>query len=116
MTIERLFGTLALVATLFVIAALWVIGTGTRPVGTLSNTISDFSSLGALLPTVPAAGSALDPKFLLAAFVSGWLAHWVYGLPWSAMPRAVLSWLLGWQTSVIMLVVAVGCMAVLLLY
>lgn len=116
MTIERMFGTLALIATVLILAAFWMIGIGPRSAGPVAVALPALPSFDGFWPTDAPAGSMRDLRLLAAAFVAGWLGRWVYGLPWSAMPRAVLHWLLGWRTSVIMLVVALGCMAVLLLY
>ena len=49
-------------------------------------------------------------------FAAGWVLRWIYGMPWSALPQAVVVWLLSWRRSATMLSLAVGCTAVLLLY
>lgn len=49
-------------------------------------------------------------------FVAGWILRWIYGMPWAALPQAVVVWLLGWRRSATMLSLAIGCTAVLLLY
>lgn len=116
MTIERMFGTLAIIATVLVLAALWMIGQGPRPAGSLTASLPALPSLEALWPTEASGAAGRDLRLPLLAFAAGWLGRWLYGLPWSAMPHAILVWLLGWRTSAIMLVVALGCIAVLLLY
>lgn len=57
-----------------------------------------------------------EASTLLIGFVAGWLLHWIYALPWAALPRAITDWLLGWRTSAAMVGLAVGCVVILLFY
>ena len=53
---------------------------------------------------------------LIVGFAAGWTLRWFYSLPWGALPRAIADCLLSWRRGATMLSLAVGCMAVLLLY
>lgn len=53
---------------------------------------------------------------LIVGFAAGWTLRWFYSLPWGALPRAIADCLLSWRRSATMLSLAIGCMAVLLLY
>lgn len=69
--------------------------------------------------TLPAGSSAafsavLGSPGLVAGVVIGWLLHWIYSLPWGAIPRAIGEWLLGWRQSAVLTLVALGCVTVLL--
>jgi hypothetical protein len=73
--------------------------------------VTALPPIGQVLPS----GLALTPTLLLG-FVLGWLAHWLFALPWGNLPAAIMEWLLGWRRSVVMTGFAALCMAVLLLY
>lgn len=50
----------------------------------------------------------------LALFAAGWCCRWVYGLPWSDLPRGLLNWVLGWRRIALLTLVATGCLAILI--
>lgn len=130
MTIERILLTLALLAGSLLIAALSLMGSGLGLGGAGANlegigagtaqlsdwtadTLKGVSSNGAT--GLSGMMGTLDTRVTLAGIAVGWTLRWVYSLPWGAMPRAVVVWMLGWRNSVAMLGLAVGCIAVILL-
>lgn len=74
------------------------------------------AAVGISLPSLPEFSSLGNGSPFLAGLIAGWLMRWIYCLPWAAIPRAVIAWLLSWRSSVVMLGVAIGCMAILVLY
>ncbi|MEZ5854988.1 MAG: hypothetical protein R3D67_09700 [Hyphomicrobiaceae bacterium] len=72
---------------------------------------------GVALPqaTFSTLNGLLSAPGMLTGFVLGWGLHWLYSLPWGAIPRAIADWLLGWRQSAAMTLLALGCLSVLLL-
>ncbi|MDX2158940.1 MAG: hypothetical protein SFW09_20755 [Hyphomicrobiaceae bacterium] len=58
---------------------------------------------------------ALSPTLLLGGLI-GWALRWLYELPWMAIPTAIVEWMRGWRQRASLLLVALGCIGVLLLY
>lgn len=112
MTAERLLLTLSIVAAALLLTAIAVTGGRLPTIATVQGGLS--LPPPSFLPEWPA--RAGDGATFVAGLVAGWLLRWIYLLPWAAMPRAVVVWLLGWRSSVLMLALAVGCVAILLLY
>ncbi|MBS0240894.1 MAG: hypothetical protein JSS20_01870 [Proteobacteria bacterium] len=113
---ERALAALTLLAIMMLVAAFMISGAG-MTVGWPG--LPSFSSLLPSAPTdvsLPAVGGWTSNGGVVAGIVIGWSLRWVYCLPWAAMPRAFIGWLLGWRSSAMMFSLAVGCMAVLLLY
>lgn len=107
MTAERLLLTLSLVAGGLILTAI-AVTSGKAP------TIPGLA-MPALVP--PSSLAAIPEHWMFpAGLLGGWLLRWFYSLPWGAIPRTLFAWMLGWRSSVIMLGVSLGCMAVLLLY
>lgn len=108
MTSPRLLAFLSLLSVSLLLAALGMSAVGMR--------LPHVGFSGLQLPEGLALSSdlVLSPQ-LVFGLAAGWVMRWLYERPWSAMPRAVLDWLLGWRRSATMLGLAVGCMAVLLL-
>lgn len=107
-TAERILVTLSVVAAGLLLTAILVTG-GKAP-------SVDGPSTALSLSTLPSLASLSNGSPFVAGAVGGWLLRWVYCLPWAAVPRAVIGWVLGWRTSVVMLGIAIGCMAILVLY
>lgn len=105
MTAERLLATLTVIAAGLLVTAVMVTG---GKVPSLGN-----AALGLPLPAFASTGEGTP---FIAGIAAGWLLRWVYAMPWATLPRAVVAWVLGWRSSVIMLGVAIGCMAILVLY
>ena len=117
MTAERLLLTLSVIAAGLLLMAIAVTGGKAPQLAGIAGSI-----------TAPSIGSMPDwpsPSWLArpgdgvlfgGGLVAGWLLRWIYVLPWGAIPRAIVAWLLGWRSSALMASVALGCVAVLLLY
>lgn len=106
MTAERLLVALSVVAVGLLTTAIMVTGGKTPSLAGASLGLSSLSEL-------PSQGTG---TMLGVGVVAGWLLRWTYSLPWGAIPRTVIGWLLGWRSSVVLLGVAFGCMAILVLY
>jgi hypothetical protein len=114
MAAGRLLLNLTFIATGLLAAALALSAGGGASIGQLT-------SLSGWLPAVnvsgmPAAPARSDGFALLIGFLAGWWLRWLYGLPWSALPRAIGEWLLGWRASAAMAGLAIGCTVILLFY
>ncbi len=119
MTSNHVLALLTLLAAGLLLTALGLSAAGLRlPVVAWP----EFNLGGITLPAISLpSGTGLphDTSLLLQlalGFVAGWTLRWIYSLPWAALPRAVIEWLLGWRRSATMLSLALGCTAVLLLY
>lgn len=114
MTNRHILAFLSLLAIVLLLAALGLSATGVTVPAIVVPSLT-MPSVG--LSNCPdwTAGTAASTQ-LFAGFAAGWMLRWLYVLPWAAMPRAMVEWLLGWRRSVTMLSLAIGCMAVLLLY
>lgn len=117
MTVERLLLTLSVIAAGLLMTAIAFTGGKGPPITGLAGGLP-VPSVGSLpeWPSPAGLGRAGDSAVFVTGLVAGWLLRWIYLLPWAAMPRALVVWLLGWRSSVLMLALAVGCVAVLLLY
>lgn len=107
-TAERILATLSVVAAGLLMTAIFVTGGKAPPM--------DAASAAQPLWTLPSLATLSNGSPFIAGAVGGWLLRWIYCLPWAAVPRAVIAWVLGWRWSVVMLGIAVGCMAILVLY
>lgn len=109
MTNPRFLALLAVMSVSFLLVALGMSAAGLRipTIGFTAPHVADSMTLPSNL--------AVSPQ-LIAGFLAGWILRWLYAMPWADLPRAVAEWLLGWRRSVTMLALAVGCIAVLLLY
>ena len=123
MTAERILVTLTLLALGLLATALAVAGGRPPSVASWVGSLP-MPSLGGLaswavlprLPALPVFWPVGDAASLLVGVAAGWWLRWLYGLPWAALPRAVIGWLLGWRASAAMLGVAIGCTAILFFY
>jgi hypothetical protein len=114
MTNERMLGTLTFLALGLLLSALALSGATFRlPVasfswwkGAPSIDVSDWLS-----KTWSISGSGS----VVAGFVFGWGLRWLYALPWGAIPRTIITWLLGWRNSMLSIVLIGACIGVLLL-
>lgn len=114
MTSNHVLGLLTLLAVGLLLAALGLSAAGLR----LPAVTWPALGLPAIsLPTGPDLSRDVPVTLqLIVGVIVGWTLRWVYSLPWGALPRAIVAWLLGWRRSVSMLSLAIGCTAVLLLY
>ncbi len=108
MTAERLLATLSVIAVGLLLTAIAVTG-GKSP-------SPSGAALSQHLPSFSAFSSPNEGALFAGGLAAGWVLRWIYTLPWAAIPRAIIGWLLSWRWSVVMLGVAVGCMAILVLY
>jgi len=106
-TAERLLLALSVVAAGLLLTAIAVTG-GKAP--------SAGVALGLSLPSAPAFSTASEGAIFAGGMAAGWLLRWIYTLPWAAIPRAIIAWMLSWRWSVVMLGMAIGCMAILVFY
>ncbi len=113
MAAGRLLLTLTFVAVGLLAAALALSAGGGTSLTTMFEQITSFS---ARPPDSGAAPARSEAFALLVGFLAGWWLRWLYGLPWSALPRAIGEWLLGWRASAAMAGLAVGCTVILLFY
>lgn len=107
-TAERILVTLSVVAAGLLLTAIFVTGGKAPPVEGATSALS--------LSMLPSLTSLSNGSPFIAGALGGWLLRWAYCLPWAAVPRAIIAWILGWRSSVVMLGVALGCMAILVLY
>lgn len=108
MTAERILVTLSVIAAGLLLVAIFMTSGRAPPVGAPTAQLS--------LSALPSLTTLSNGSPFVAGAVAGWLLRWIYCLPWAAVPRAIIAWILGWRSSVVMLGVAVGCMAILVLY
>ena len=119
MAAGRLLLTLIFIAAGLLAAALALSAGGGASVATTIGQLTSFSGWapGAGELGNNAAAPAQGQGFaILIGFLAGWWLRWLYGLPWSAIPRAIGEWLLGWRASAAMAGLAVGCTVILLFY
>ena len=114
MTNERTLATLTLLAVGLLLTALALSGATFRLPGAsfswwMGVPALDVSELLSRTWSISGSGS------VVAGFVVGWGLRWLYALPWGAVPRAVVAWLLGWRHNMLSLLLISACIGALFL-
>jgi hypothetical protein len=116
MILDRFFVSLALLAIGLLLTALIVSGgasgaTVLRVLGAISYALPAFTWPSGLIARIWPS----DAVSFFLGLAAGWGLRWLYCLPWAAIPRAVTEWFSTLHVSAAMVVMVLGCTAILVL-